>query len=67
MALARFARDHSLSLALLALGLLFLAASLPIPEGKGFDLVSGFGMGFLLAALLNLMAGPLRERNRADE
>lgn len=60
-------RDHSLSLALLVLGVTLTGLAIALPEGKAFDLVSGFGLGFLLGALINLMSGPLRERNRPDQ
>ncbi len=60
-------RDHSLSVALLLLGTVILAVAIALPEGKPFDLVSGVGQGFLTGALINLLSGPLRERNRPDE
>ncbi len=63
----QWVRDHSLSLALLALGTGITGLAIALPEGKAFDIVSGLGLGFLLGALVNILSGPLRERNRADE
>ena len=65
--MARWWDDHSLTIVLVALGSGFMGLSLLPEPGKLYDFVLGLGHGCWTAALLNLLSGPLRERNRPDE
>lgn len=65
--LARYWRDHSLSLTFAIAGIIAIALALPLPEGKAFDILSGLGLGALMIGVLNLLAGPLREKNKPEK
>lgn len=67
MDLIKYARNHSLSLMLVATGLALMLVSIPLAEGTWFDLVSQIGGGFLTAGIINLAAGPLKETNKPEE
>lgn len=60
-------RNHSHSIVCFGLGTMIIAASLLLPEGKAFDTVSQLGGGLMAAALVNFLAGPLRETNKPEE
>lgn len=60
-------RKHSLSITFFSGGCVLVAAALPFQEGTTFDIVSGFGMAFVTAALYNFASGPLREVNKPEE
>ncbi len=58
--------DHSLTIVLVGVGVVFSLAVIPIPEGKVFDYILGLAHGCLTGALVNGLAGPFRERNRPE-
>jgi len=64
----KFWRDHSLTVVLLIIGLLFLCiALLHSRDSIGWDIWLGLFHACVGVALLNLLAGPFRERNRPEE
>ena len=62
----RYWRDHSLTIVLWSVGLLFLAAAFCFEPGQVFDFLLGLGHGAITVALFNTLAGPLRERNKPE-
>jgi uncharacterized protein (DUF983 family) len=67
----RFWRDHSLTIVLSVVGLLFVGVALavewPLDRGRWFDVWLGLGQGALTAALLFAFSGWFRERNRPED
>lgn len=63
----QFWRDHSLSITCTALGIVITGASPLLPEGKGFDIISGIGNAFLTAGIIFGLQGPLTEKNKPEE
>lgn len=64
----RFWRDHSLSIVLVVIGFLFLGAALLFSRDSiWWDIWLGLFHACLGVALLNLLAGPFRERNRPED
>lgn len=59
-------RDHSLSIVLFGIGATLTLGVIPLREGTAFDLLSGIGTAFLTGGIINLLSGPLRERNRPE-
>jgi hypothetical protein len=51
----------------MGLGCFVIAISIPLREGTAFDLVSQLGGGLMGAAIVNFLAGPLREVNKPEE
>ncbi len=60
-------RDHSLSLTLAALGGLLMLPCIPLAPGEAWDLLMTLGGGCWTVGLVNVLSGPLRERNRPEE
>lgn len=62
-------RQHSLSVACLVLGAVLVGIGIAFTKGEGmwWDLWSGAGMTFFTVGLINLMKGPLVEKNKEDE
>lgn len=63
----RLWRDHSLTIVLAGLGAVTLTPLWGLTPGKAWDILCGFGTGFLALAIYNVAAGPLRERNRPED
>ena len=60
--------DHSLTIMLGTLGLLFFAvALLHTRDHRGWDIWLGLFHACAGVALLNFLAGPFRERNKPEE
>ena len=62
-----FLRAHSLTIVLWVLSLTFLSTAFMFEPGRVFDLLLGIGIGTFTVALLNTLAGPLRERNKPEK
>jgi hypothetical protein len=62
-----FWRDHSLTIVIWGLSLTFLSVAFVFEPGRVFDLLLGIGIGTFTVALLNTLAGPLRERNKPEK
>lgn len=63
----RIWRDHSLSIVSTVIGTGLIVWAFRFDEGQVFDLLLGLGQGVLTAALVFILSGPLRERNRPEE
>lgn len=58
--------DHSLSIVLVLLGATLFTPCYFLSEGKLFDFILGLGHGCWTGALVNVLAGSFRERNRPE-
>jgi hypothetical protein len=59
--------DHSLTIVLTAIGLAFLALAHTSEDDRFWDFWLGLFHAAIGVALLNLLAGPFRERNRPEK
>jgi hypothetical protein len=59
--------NHSLTIVLALLGVMFIGIAIPLREGTWFDIIVGFGHGCGAVALYNWLAGPLKERNKPED
>ena len=59
-------QNHSLTIVLAGLALLLMAPCIPLEAGEAWDTFMTLGGGCGTVALLNLLSGPLREKNRPD-
>jgi hypothetical protein len=64
--MTRIWRDHSLTIVLAGVAVVFLLACVPVEPGKWCDFLMGFGHSTAGVATLNFLSGPLRERNRPE-
>jgi hypothetical protein len=63
----RLWENHSLTIVLALLGVMFIGIAIPLREGTWFDIIVGFGHGCGAVALYNWLAGPLKERNKPED
>lgn len=66
MSLRLWWRDHSLTIVLGGLAILLMLPCIPLEPGEAWDTFMTLGGGCGTVALLNLLSGPFRERNRPD-
>jgi len=63
----RLWRDHSLTIVLTVIGLACLGLAATAPDDYFWDFWLGLFHAAIGVALLNLLAGPFRERNKPEE
>jgi hypothetical protein len=67
MPMSKLWRDHSLSIVLSIIGVGLISIAMALQPGKMLDLLLGLGSSFATVAMVNLLAGPLVERNKPEK
>jgi Co/Zn/Cd efflux system component len=60
-------KNHSLSVVLISVGIVLLLIAIPFVEGTWFDLLLTIGGGFFTVGLVQVLQGPLTEKNKPEE